>query len=85
MNRLVATLVVFSMILLAIGITIRHTLAAGGAGTGRIVVLSIFALLVIAAAAILVKRHLTMHHEVLTRSRAVVARPLRRLLSTVWS
>ena len=84
MNRLFATLAVLGMLLIAIAISVvkmfevREQRAA--------VLFSVMGLVVISAGVILLKRHFQSgRRSRISQSRFAIARPLRRLLSAVWS
>lgn len=84
MNRLFATLAVFAMLLIAIAISVVKMLEMREQRAA--VLFSLIGLLVISAGVILLKRHLkTGRRRQISRSRFAIARPLRRLLSAVWS
>ena len=84
MNRLFATLGVFAMLLIAIAISAVKMLEMREQRAA--VLLTSSGLVVIAAAAILLTRRFGMGRQRrINRSRFAIARPLRRLLSAVWS
>lgn len=83
MNRLFATLAVMAMLLLAIVISVRQMLELGQRSGA--LVLAIVALALVAASAVVVKRHFEWQKPAVTRSRFAIVQPLRRLFSAVWS
>jgi lipopolysaccharide export LptBFGC system permease protein LptF len=82
MNRLFATLAVIAMVLLAIALSVRQMLETGQNFGATL--LAALGLVLMVAGAVAVKRHFERYYGP-TRSPFVIAQPLRRLLSAVWS
>ena len=90
MNRFFSTLTILAMILLAIAICIRQTLEVSEsltdmAATTLVVAQSVIAVSVLAVAVWLIRVEYARRTPSLRRSRFLIAQPLRRLFSTVWS
>ena len=83
MSRLFATLAVFGMILLAIGLTIWHALDGGQNWRfSSLAILLAAAAGTIALSIVLMRRYWMPH---VRKERSEFLQPIRRLLSAVWS
>ena len=88
MNRLFATLAVFAMMMLAIAVSLNHTLDQGiDPDAGAIALHLIAAVGLIALSAAVSLRHLRAREQTsaATRKSFELVHALRRLLSAVWS
>jgi len=83
MNRFFSTLTVFAILLIAVGLSIRQSLEAGSAG--QMLALQAFAGVGLVTGSVFLIRRRYFPRINTTRAAAAVARPIRRLLSSVWS
>ena len=82
MNRFFSTLTVFAILLVAVGLSIRQSIEVGSAG--QVLALQAFAGVVLVAGSVFLIRQ-RYFPQITKRAGFGLARPIRRLLSSVWS
>ncbi|HEX6124155.1 MAG TPA: hypothetical protein VFZ23_02165 [Pyrinomonadaceae bacterium] len=89
MNRLIATLIVFAMALLAVAISVWQTWKLqddlGNSATWLFGLEAVIAGSLIATGGMLLKRGIEARVRKANRGRLAIVEPLRRLFSVVWS
>ena len=89
MNRLIATLMVFAMMFVAVLVSLSQTWKLrselGDAVTWLLGLQVVIAAALIAVGALLVLRRMSAREKITNQRRLSALRPLRRLLSVVWS
>lgn len=83
MNRFFTTLTVFAILLVAVGLSIRQSLETGSAG--QVLALQAFAGVGLLTGSIFLVRRRYFPRANTKRAGSAAARPIRRLLSSVWS